>query len=114
MRSCCAPRSDYRAGVLIFGRPEATRCYDGKLTYGSLRDVRERPGAVRPLGSAESGPRLAASPVYSGRRVLPARAAAWLHDRRGVWRSTLASTVIEMALARVGYDYLTEAAAVLP
>jgi hypothetical protein len=27
-------------------------------------------------------------------------------DRRGVWRSTLASTVIELALARVGYDYL--------
>src|SRR5690349_17654027 len=27
-------------GYLIFGRPEATRCYDGKLTYGSLKDVR--------------------------------------------------------------------------
>jgi hypothetical protein len=28
-------------------------------------------------------------------------------DRRGLWRSTLASTVITEALGRVGYDYLT-------
>lgn len=27
-------------GCLIFGRPEATRCYDGGLTYGSQADVR--------------------------------------------------------------------------
>lgn len=27
------------AGCLIFGRPEATRCYTGSLTYGSLSDV---------------------------------------------------------------------------
>jgi hypothetical protein len=28
-----------RAGCLLFGRPEATRCYQGELTYGSQADV---------------------------------------------------------------------------
>lgn len=28
-----------RAGCLIFGRPEATRCYRGALRYGSVADV---------------------------------------------------------------------------
>lgn len=28
-------------------------------------------------------------------------------DRKGVWRSTLATTVIRAAFARVGFDYLT-------
>lgn len=31
--------AEYHVGYLIFGRPEASRCYDGKLTYGSLNDV---------------------------------------------------------------------------
>lgn len=30
---------DRRAGCLLFGRPEATRCYQGGLTYGSQADV---------------------------------------------------------------------------
>jgi hypothetical protein len=37
--------SEYRADVLIFGRPEATRCYVGKLTYGSLKDIEDNPAA---------------------------------------------------------------------
>lgn len=28
-----------RAGCLLFGRPESTRCYQGGLTYGSGADV---------------------------------------------------------------------------
>lgn len=28
-----------RAGCLLFGRPESTRCYQGDLTYGSQADV---------------------------------------------------------------------------
>jgi hypothetical protein len=28
-----------RAGCLLFGRPESTRCYQGDLTYGSQSDV---------------------------------------------------------------------------
>ena len=94
-------------GCLIFGRPEATRCYDGALTYGSLDDVRS--------GRAQ----------YDRWEILNL-ARVWLNpcvqrpgwgyyhpaylpgyiDRRGVFRSTLASTVIGLALATVAYDYL--------
>jgi hypothetical protein len=31
--------SSLPVGCLIFGRPEATRCYNGSLTYGSQADV---------------------------------------------------------------------------
>lgn len=31
---------EHVVGCLIFGRPKATRCYQGGLTYGSLSDVR--------------------------------------------------------------------------
>jgi hypothetical protein len=96
-------------GCLIFGRPESTRCYRGALTYGSLVDVE--------TGRAQ----------FDRWEVLNL-ARVWLHpdvqrpgygvyhpaylpgyiDRRGIFRSTLASTVIQMALAQVGYDYLAQ------
>lgn len=101
-----ADSESLRIGVLIFGRPEATRCYDGKLTYGSLADTQ--------AGRAE----------YDRWEVLNL-ARVWLHpraqkggdlcdhvdmpgyyDRHGQWRSTLASTAIQEGLGRVNYDYL--------
>ena len=93
-------------GCLIFGRPEATRCYDGNLTYGSQADVeRERAALDRwsVLNLARVWVRPEAQPGGALYRpdVLPGYT-----DRRGVWRSTLASTVIREALAIVGYDYL--------
>jgi len=98
--------SEYRVGVLIFGRPEATRCYDGKLTYGSLNDVLSGRAqydrwCVLNLARVWLHPRFQRGGDLYGWVDIPGYT-----DRRGVWRSTLASTVIELALARIGYDYL--------
>jgi hypothetical protein len=101
-----AGHSDYRAGYLIFGRPEATRCYDGKLTYGSLKDV-ETGRAQYDRWSILNLARVWLHPsVQRGGAFYSAELLPGYTDRRGVWRSTLASTVIELALARIGYDYL--------
>lgn len=79
------------SGCLIFGRPESTRCYQGKLTYGSLDDVA--------VGIAR----------YDRWEVLNL-ARVWLRPsvQRGGWRHTpkLASAVIRQALTQVSYDYL--------
>lgn len=103
------------AGYLVFGRPEATRCYDGKLTYGSLKDVEAGRAAYDRWSilnlarvwlhpSVQRGgtfPDLRGTGEFYSPEYLPGYT-----DRRGVWRSTLASEVIRMALARIGYDYL--------
>ena len=102
-----APERYLRAGVLIFGRPEATRCYDGTLTYGSLKDVQAGRAEfdrweVLNLARVWLHPNVQAGGDLHRPELLPGYT-----DRRGVWRSTLASTVIEMALTRIGLDYLT-------
>lgn len=93
-------------GVVIVSRPEAQRCYDGGLRYGSQADVRD--------GRAD----------YDRWEILNL-ARFWLHrvvqrdgrwydpeelpgfvDRRGAWRSTLATTMIGAVLHRVNFDYL--------
>jgi len=96
----------WKVGCLIFGRPESTRCYQGDLTYGSLADVT----AGRAQFDRWEGLNLARvwlSPIVQdgGQWCRPSLLPGFI-DRRGMWRSTLASTVITMALARVGYDYL--------
>lgn len=100
--------SEYRAGVLIFGRPEATRCYDGKLTYGSLKDVHDGRAQfdrweVLNLARVWLHPRVQRGGDLFERGYVPL-----FVDRKNVPRSTLASLVIEMALGRVGYDYLMQ------
>lgn len=95
-------------GCLIFGRPEATRCYDGGLTYGSLADVQAGRAAydrweVLNLARVWLDPRVQPGGSWYDPLFLPGYT-----DRRGVWRSTLASTVLRAALSRVGYDYLAE------
>ena len=97
---------DYRAGVLMFGRPEATMCYDGKLTYGSLKDVQTGRAqydrwTILNLARVWLHPAVQAGGAFYNPELLPGYT-----DRRGVFRSTLASTVIEQALARINYDYL--------
>jgi hypothetical protein len=99
-------QNDYRAGYLIFGRPESTRCYDGKLTYGSLKDVETGRAQydrweVLNLARVWLHPAVQRGGAFYSSEYLPGYT-----DRRGEWRSALASTVIEQALARVGYDYL--------
>lgn len=95
-----------RIGCLIFGRPESTRCYQGKLTYGSQADIiacRAQFDRWEVLNLA----RVWLSPLVQegGQWCRPSLLPGYI-DRRGLWRSTLASTVIGQALARVGYDYL--------
>ncbi|HMP42438.1 MAG TPA: hypothetical protein PKA05_18815 [Roseiflexaceae bacterium] len=93
-------------GCLIFGRPEATRCYDGGLTYGSLRDVQTGRAQfdrweILNLARVWLDPRVQQGGQWHRSDYLPGYT-----DRRGVWRSALASWSIEQALTRIGYDYL--------
>ena len=95
-----------RVGCLIFGRPESTRCYQGDLTYGSLDDV-ARGRAQYSRWEVINLARVWLSPVVQrGGALYEPGLLPGFTDRRGVWRSTLASTVVGMALERVGYDYL--------
>lgn len=111
-------------GILIFGRPEAQCCYSGALTYGSQADVRagraqfdrwevlnlarvwlapavQQGGTLyAPLGEDSATDRGGGVPGY--------------YDRRGVWRSTLASWLIGQALATIGAAYLAQRPPVYP
>jgi len=96
----------YRIGVLIFGRPESTRCYDGKLTYGSIKDVADGRAQfdrweVLNLARVWLHPRAQKGGDLFERGYIPL-----FVDRKGVPRSRLASDVVGLALGRVGYDYL--------
>lgn len=80
-----------RVGCLIFGRPQATRCYVGKLTYGSIEDVKSRRAQ------------------YDRWEILNL-ARVWLDPRIQKdgpdYVHHAASTVIRRAMNMVGYDYL--------
>jgi hypothetical protein len=80
-----------RAGCLIFGRPQATRCYTGKLTYGSLQDVH-------------------AGRAHFDRWEVINLARVWLDPRiqQGgeMYIPEAATSIIKLALARINYDYL--------
>lgn len=82
-----------RVGCLIFGRPESTCLYDptSRLTYGSYEDVQ--------TGRC----------LYDRWEIVNL-ARVWLDPiiQRGgfLYIPHAASTVIKVALARVGYDYL--------
>lgn len=98
--------ADYHVGYLIFGRPEATRCYDGRLTYGSLKDVEAGRAqhdrwSILNLARVWLHPSAQSGGAFCRPELLPGYT-----DRRGEWRSTLASSVIELALERISYDYL--------
>ena len=76
-------------GCLIFGRPEATRCYDGALTYGSQEDVSTRRA------------RFDRWEVVNLARV-------WFDEGvRGDGKGWLGTWAISQALRRVVADYLT-------
>lgn len=97
---------DRHVGCLIVGRPEATRCYRGGLTYGSQTDVQAGRAqfdrwCVLNLARVWLDPLVQPGGGLYGPGILPG-----FVDRRGVWRSSLASTAIRAMLARVGVDYL--------
>lgn len=82
--------SGERVGCLIFGRPEATRCYDGNFTYGSQIDV------------ASGRARFDRWEVINLARV-------WMsEDLRSLGRGWLGTWAISRALHRLPYDYLVE------
>jgi len=95
-----------RVGCLWFGRPESTRCYTGSLTYGSLED-RRAGRATFDRWEVLNLSRLWLSPdVQPGGRLHRADLLPGFTDRKGVWRSSLASAAIRIALRCVGFDYL--------
>lgn len=84
-------KEDDSVGCIIFGRPQATACYQGKLTYGSLEDVqagRARFDRWEVLNMARVW--LDPSIQKGGDRYIP----------------RAASFVIKEALKQVGFDYL--------
>ncbi len=97
------------SGYLIFGRPEATRCQDW---YGNMADFRSGRcectyWQVLNLARVWIIPELqpgGAHWEYWGRYVDRYLPGFW--DRKGVFRSTLASDVLKMAVERVGFDYM--------
>lgn len=96
----------WRIGCLWFGRPEATRCYQGGLTYGSLQDVREKRAAfdrweILCLSRVWLSPHVQAGGKWHHAEHLPG-----FVDRKGVFRSELASFVIRRSLTMIGADYL--------
>jgi hypothetical protein len=94
------------AGTLIFGRPEASRCYAGGLTYGGQADVRAGRAAwdrwcVLNLARVWLDPRTQAGGAWCRPDLVPG-----FTDRHGAWRPAVASWAIGQALTSVGYDYL--------
>jgi hypothetical protein len=93
-------------GALVYGRSESNRCYQGELTYGSREDVR--------LGRAKwdrwevlSLARVWLVPALQsgGDRCNPDTVPGFV-DRKGIFRSTLASTVVGLSIERIRLDYL--------
>lgn len=116
----CVDLSGYLVGTLWFGRPESTCCYSGGLTYGSSADVARGRATfdrweVLNLSRVWLHPDFQPGGVYHRNRsspddviskCTPAALIPGFFDRKGLFRSTLASTVIRAALARIGFDYL--------
>lgn len=94
-----------RVGCLIFGRPEAQRCGDW---YGSVEDVqigrcRLTRWQVLNLARVWLDPAVQANGERCeiGQLLVPG-----FRDRKHIWRTELASTIINMALLQIGVDYL--------
>lgn len=90
-------------GYLVFGRPEATRCGDW---YGSVEDVyagrcEVTRWQVLNLARVWLEPAYQVGGVYHQQHQVPG-----FVDRRGVFRSTLASHVLQTAVREIGYEYL--------
>lgn len=92
-----------RIGCLVVGRPQATRCLDW---YGSVEDAEAgRTDVTRwqvlNLARVWLAPAVQAGGVHHEPFLLPGYT-----DRRGVWRSTLASEALRRLAERVGFEYL--------
>lgn len=94
---------ELRIGLLMFGRPQATRCGSW---YGSVEDV-ERGKCEVTRWQVLNLARVWLSPdVQPGGQLYKKSLLPGYVDRRGLWRSTLASTAIKLAAQSIGLDYL--------
>lgn len=101
----CVRSNDIPVGCLLFGRPEATRCSDW---YGSVEDVIQgrcevTRWQVLNLARVWLTPDVQRDGCLFSPYWLPGYT-----DRRGEFRSTLASTAVGMALDAVVVDYLVQ------
>lgn len=96
-------------GLLLFGRPEATRCADW---YGSVDDVLARRceiarGCEVTRWQVLNLARVYLEPMYQqGGKYYSPDYLPGFTDRHGLFRSTLASTILLAAVERIGADYL--------
>ena len=93
------------AGALVFGRPEATRCADW---YGAVADVKAGRCEVTRWQVLNLA-RVWLYPKYQvgGECFGPERVPGYL-DRRGQFRSTLASAALSEAVRVIGFEYLRQ------
>lgn len=96
-------RYDQAIGLLMFGRPEATRCGSW---YGSVDDVQSGRCEVTRWQILNLARVWLSPDVQPGGHLYKSDLLPGYTDRRGVWRSTLASTAIGLAAQQIGYDYL--------
>lgn len=91
------------AGVMVFGRPEATRCQDW---YGGVDDVRDGRCEVTRWQVLNLA-RVWIDPVFQagGEGCKPGYLPGFV-DRKGIFHSTLASEAIAAAVRVIGKDYL--------
>jgi len=97
------PGAGKPVGLLLFGRPEATRCANW---YGSVEDVQAGRCEVTRwqilnLARVWIDPEYQPGGAYCDPMHVPG-----FFDRRGAFRSTLASEVLKEAVRRIGLDYL--------
>ena len=97
---------DTSVGCLFFGRPQTTRCYEGELTFGSISDVQSGRARFDRWEVLNLSRVWFSEHVQVGGMLCDEDHVPGFRDRRGVWRSALASKVIELALQRVNSDYL--------
>lgn len=90
-------------GVLIIARPQATRCYPW---YGSVEDVASGRAEVTRWQVLNLARVWLAPAVQPGGEFHRPEHLPGYTDRRGVWRSTLASAAITALARRVGAEYL--------
>lgn len=93
-----------QVGVLTFGRPEATRCQDW---YGSVADVAAGRCEVTRWQVLNLSRVLIYPEWQRGGEYCNPKGVPGFTDRRGVFRSTLASSILYLAAERAGFEYLT-------
>jgi len=97
-------------GLLLFGRPEATRV---KGWYNSNLLDREQGKVACDYWEIINLARVWLNPlVQPGGGLYKAELLPGYKDRSGVWRSVLGSSVVKMALEGIGFDYLMQYAPV--